>query len=355
MKNLIVNGDINTNKTSGVIFPIVSEMIKNKESFLVTDSKKEYYNNFKDEVIKKGYNVKVINIDNPSLSDSFNLFEIPYNLYKNGKKDEAFRLLETMIQSLYVTDGNMDPFWNISSSTLVLSIVMKLFEEADEKEINLKSVYNMLTKFSNFDNKLLNSYFKLGSSNKAYIGASDILNYPSETRGSIIAVAKQTLYDSVIYDDTLSMISNGDFSLSDKPLALFIITSNSDYLKNRLFNIILQDVLYLCKNDDDKFNVVLDNYDELSTINLRELLSSSISYNTRVIVGTRDFEKINSSYSNYLSKVSDIVDTNKEKIEGKKIEGKKMELPKNNIREVKVFDIYKHLSSDLIKMVGSVN
>ena len=141
MKNLIVNGDINTYKTRGVIFPIVSEMINNKESFLVTDSKKEYFNNFKDEAIKNGYNVKVINIDNPSLSDSFNIFEIPYDLYKSGKKDEAFRLLEEMIKSFYNSvGGNADPFWGISAGTLVLSIIMKLFEEANKEEINLKSV-----------------------------------------------------------------------------------------------------------------------------------------------------------------------------------------------------------------------
>ena len=211
----------------------------------------------------------------------------------------------------------------------------------------------MLTKFSNFDNKLLNSYFKFGSSNKAYMGASDILNYPPETKGSVIAVAKQTLYDCVIYDDTLSMISNGDFKLNDKPLALFIITSNIDYLKNSLFNMIIPQILYLCKKDCDKFNIVLDNYDELNGINLREILSSSISYNAMVIVGTRDFEKIDESYSNYLSKVCDIADTNKEKINCEKIDEKIKELPKNNVREVSVFDIYKHLSSDLIKMVGS--
>ena len=88
-KNIIIDGVLNAGKTKGIIFPIVEEILKRKESFIVSDSKKEYYNYYSEKARDNGYNVCVINIENPSNSNSIDIFELPYRYYKEGRKDEA--------------------------------------------------------------------------------------------------------------------------------------------------------------------------------------------------------------------------------------------------------------------------
>ena len=51
-KNLIVDGDTLSGKTTNVLFPLVDEMIKRKESIFILDSKEEYINEYLKEFSK---------------------------------------------------------------------------------------------------------------------------------------------------------------------------------------------------------------------------------------------------------------------------------------------------------------
>lgn len=45
-KNLIVEGNMLSGKTTNIMFPIVENIISKKEAFLVVDSKYEYINQY---------------------------------------------------------------------------------------------------------------------------------------------------------------------------------------------------------------------------------------------------------------------------------------------------------------------
>ena len=55
-KNIMISGDIATGKSSNVVSPIINEIINNKESLLILDTKeeyiKEYYRKLKDNEYK---------------------------------------------------------------------------------------------------------------------------------------------------------------------------------------------------------------------------------------------------------------------------------------------------------------
>lgn len=358
-KNVIIDGVVNSGKTRNVIFPMVEEIISKKESFIVSDLKREYYNYFSSKAKENGYDVCVINIDNPLDSDSINLFDLPYKYYLDGKKDESYRIINEFVKNIYANDGNSDPFWGMSASSLVLSILAKIMEDGTFEELNFKSVYNFLTKFSNLDTSLLNSYFKVSGDDIIFQGATSILSMPPETKESVVAVAKQMLFDNLIYNDTLNMINKSSFKIDvNKPVAMFVITSNN-YNKNVFFNMILSEMEYIFK--DKKLNVILDNFDCLDIYNFK-LKFSSNTHKINYIVGTRDIDSLIKNYSNYLFKVSEVMYINGDKIKKvfdsneeildiikNKIYIDDIDLPKNNLDTIKTFNIYEHLSSDLLE------
>ncbi|MBR3897897.1 MAG: type IV secretory system conjugative DNA transfer family protein [Bacilli bacterium] len=368
-KNIIIDGVLNAGKTKGIIFPIVEEILKRKESFIVSDSKKEYYNYYSEKARDNGYNVCVINIENPSNSNSIDIFELPYRYYKEGRKDEAFKLLDILTKSICLIDESTDPFWGMSAGSLILGILVKIMEDGKKEELNFKSVYNVLAKFSHLDNKLLNNYFNTNDGSVIYQGAASVLSMPPETRESVIAVAKNLLFDNVIYEDMVNMLNNASIKLDDvedKPLAMFVITSNVNCDRNIIFNMIYSQLDYVFRNSNNKFNVILDNFDELKLYNFKQLFVSSNSYDINMILATRDLSDLTKRYSDYLFKVADVMHVSDKRIR-KTFDGKEeisdllindyliedKDFPELEKKDIKTFNIYEHVSSELINSIAS--
>ena len=119
--NIIVSGRINSRKTYGVMFPLVEVLEENNESFLVLDSKEEYFKRFYNELREKGYETVVINLRNSLNSDGWNPLTYAYSLYSNNHIDEATRSIEKIAYILF--DGQGDPYWTISAKNLFLGLV----------------------------------------------------------------------------------------------------------------------------------------------------------------------------------------------------------------------------------------
>ena len=100
-RNLIVNGGYRSGKTSGIIMPIISELIKDKRNLLFIDKNYEYYEKYADELKEKGYMLKVLNFDDTDYSDSVNVLEVPYKYYKEGNKDKAYELVSEIVSAIF--------------------------------------------------------------------------------------------------------------------------------------------------------------------------------------------------------------------------------------------------------------
>ena len=99
-KNLIVNGDISSGKTTNVMFPLVEEVIENSESLFIIDSKEEYLNKYYENLKENNYNIIILNLRDMVKSEGWNPLEYPYKLYKNGNVDESL----DYINNVYNTD-----------------------------------------------------------------------------------------------------------------------------------------------------------------------------------------------------------------------------------------------------------
>lgn len=320
-KNLIVSGDISTGKTLNVLFPLVKEIIDRKESLLILDSKEEYINKYYDDLKSKNYNVVILNLRDLGKSEGWNPLEYPYNLYKNGKVDDAIDYIEKQAKIMFYEDSTADPFWSLTASDFYTGIVLGLFEDGKKEEINLNSVNLM---FDGINNKFgisdyVTQYFKLKNpSSQPYVFASTTFSAPKETKGSIVSVARQKLRTYVSREMLSALLNKTTFNYDDiitKPTAIFVIAKDENKYINNVATMFIEQLFAILVNSQNhnKFNFVLDNIDVLEKIQeLSDMLSSGVSREIKFEIATRSYDDLIEKYGNYITKLSNSVVVGKE-------------------------------------------
>lgn len=315
-KNLIVSGDISTGKTLNVLFPLVKEMIDRKESLLILDSKEEYINKYYDDLKSKNYNVVILNLRDLGKSEGWNPLEYPYNLYKNGKVDDAIDYIEKQAKIMFYEDSTADPFWSLTASDFYTGIVLGLFEDGKKEEINLNSVNLM---FDGINNKFgisdyVTQYFKLKNpSSQPYVFASTTFSAPKETKGSIVSVARQKLRTYVSREMLSVLLNKTTFKYDDiitKPTAIFVIAKDENKYINNVATMFIEELfaILVSAQNHNKFNFVLDNIDVLEKIQeLSDMLSSGVSRDIKFEIATRSYDDLIEKYGNYITKLSNSV------------------------------------------------
>ena len=367
-KNLIVSGDISVGKTSNVLFPLVREMIDEKQSLLVLDSKEEYIKEYYDDLKSKDYNIVILNLRDLSKSEGWNPLEYPYNLYKDGKVDEAINYIEKQAKAMFYDDSEVDQFWSNNSSDFYTGIVLGLFDDGKDNEINLSSVNSM---FNSTDNKYsvndyVTQYFKLKNPNsQSYIFASSTISAPKETKGGIISVARQKLRTYVTREMLSTLLNKTTFSYEDiltKPTAIFVIARDENKYINNVATMFIEQLFTILVNSkiQNQFNFVLDNIDDLERVNeLSDMLSSGVSRNIKFEIATRSYEELIEKYGKYIEKLSNhvvvekdikLVIDNEEYTEEKEqliefIQDENVEFPLLQKEKIETFDIVEFVRS----------
>lgn len=357
-KNLIVNGEFKSGKTSGIIMPIVDGLIKSDKSLLFIDKKFEYYGNCASKLKKEGYEIKVLNFDVPMYSDSVNVLEVPYKYYKDGDKDKAYEIVSMIVSAIFPKDVNNDPFWTDSAISLVRGYILKLFELAKEDEINFLSVSRFLDTLDTESIKEIREFLLKDDNDAAKRDLISVLSAPYETRASIISVTRIQINKLVNYENKLNVISNEEFKLSDflvtndnKKHALFLVPKMEDS-NNELVNMILAEAYQLCKNQNWYF--ILDNFDMLGKMNNFKGMFLSSSYrNIYMVIGTRDVDSLVNEYGKEIFQVCDVKnskDLNVSNIDKMNTNFQMMSadlkeiLPNLKKKEIKTFDILDAMS-----------
>lgn len=143
-KHLAVFGASGTMKSRGVIRPALFQSIRRGESVVVTDPKSEIYSDTVDLFRKHGYTVRVYNLLNPDLSDSWNC------MFDLGGDTLMAQVLTDVIIANTKGDGKGDHFWDNGEGNLLKSLILYVNLDATRRpeERNLPAVYQMLTQNS---------------------------------------------------------------------------------------------------------------------------------------------------------------------------------------------------------------
>jgi len=226
----LVIGATASGKTTAIVDPLVNSLAKKGESMIITDPKGEIYKNHCNYLKSKGYNVLVLNFRDPSLGSAWNPLSLPYLLYKAGNHDKSTELLDDVALNI-ITDPNSkaDPFWAASAADYFAGISLGLFEDADENQINLNTISYMSSvgeeKFTT--SNYIKEYFTLkGEDSSAYTFASNTINAPQDTKGSILSVFRQKIRLFASKEDLSEMLSHTDFDLrniGNEKTAIFMV------------------------------------------------------------------------------------------------------------------------------------
>lgn len=378
-KNLIVEGDIASGKSTNVLFPIVDNAIEKNESLFILDSKEEYINKYYDKLKANNYNIIILNLRDLDKSEGWNPLEYPYNLYKNGDKDKAQEYLEKIGKTMFYENSNQDPFWALTAADFFTGLTLALFEDGNKEEVNLNSVNNMFNginkKFCGTD--YVTEYFKSKDvASKPYILASSTFLAPNDTKGSIVSVARQKLMAFVSREKLSQLMNKTTFSFEDttnKPSAIILIARDENKSLSRLPSMFIEQ-LYAVLVDlktNNKFNLILDNFDIIEKCNdLVDILGSCISRNIKTYIATRSLKELVNIYGSYMTVLCDLIYIKNDGIQlvinndeqkmnkdfhSVSIESSNILYPKLNITDIKLFDFEKFVKNAKVKQLEKLN
>ncbi len=244
----LVVGVTGSGKTSAVVDPLVYSLAKHGESMVFTDPKGEIYRNHTTYLKHKGYNIIVLNFRDPQKGNAWNPLMIPYKLYKEGNRDKALELIDDVANNIVKTDGpQQDPFWQDSAADYLAANILGLIEDAKEEEINLKSV-NIMTTIGEDkvggNSTYIKEYFKLhGEQSSSYLLASNTINAPQDTKGSILSTFRLKIRNFGSRDNLTEMLSYSDFDIAEigkQKTAVFIIVQDEKKTYHALATIFIK-------------------------------------------------------------------------------------------------------------------
>ena len=225
----LIIGATGSGKTYCMVNPLVIILAKKGESMIITDPKGEIYEKNANYLKSKGYNIVLLNYRSPQRGNMWNPLSLPYRLYKAGNIDKSNELLRDIAINILHEEKTDDPFWQNTAADYFVGLAQALFQDVEEKYININSIIQMLTvgeeKFG--ASTYAKEYFKLkDSSNSAYINAAGTIDAPSDTKGSIISVFRQKINIFAMAENLSEMLSYSDFDMMDigrNKTAVFLI------------------------------------------------------------------------------------------------------------------------------------
>lgn len=342
--NLII-GKLESGKTKGIMFPEVGTLIKEETNLFIIDNKEEYYPRFKQELENNGYKVWLINLRNPLKSNTFNILEYPYFLYKNGNKDTAISLVTSIAENICINkNSEFDMFWDNSSANYLTSLILILFEKGVEDEINFMSLGVLINMLDDPQKEeKLKSYFKvLDVTSPIYRLGSPTIFAPVDTRGGILSTLKFKINSFFNREEILKILSLKEFSINkfNEKTAIFF-EGKSEI--NAIANILIGQLIVINKEQDRKLALVLDDFNSLPKISeIKELIEYASFNNLKSYFITNCFEELIDLYGKYtLNKIANTIDI--DDIDNLEIDNviNKVEYPIKQDKNIKIIDINK--------------
>lgn len=339
MKNLIekktnlIYGPMDANKTQGIVFDYVEEIIKKEENLIIVDAKEEYTSKFLKELENNNYDVKIFNLQNPVNSNNYHLLKLAHSYFKTKNYDEAINILKKTTMQLLVTDIKpQDNFWNDKASDLLTGLVLLLFkQEKNINKINLASLLILTNELiSNQGNSRLGKYLDEAEvTDPIYMLASSIYYAPKETREGIYFILSTELQKYCIRPNQLSLISNYDQEVMKRSnkQAIIIIPSLEDKFINNLVVVILNQLFdYSKQRYLTKENIIIDNIDYFNKINFLEEAIEVGYDHLKVTIITKNLKRLEKKYSeNLFDSVVDKFEVENSYINNKSIQLKEKE------------------------------
>ena len=268
----LIIGTTGSGKTTTFISPTIQILAntKSKPSMLISDPKGELYALHAKSLLKRGYEVKILDLRNPYCSIRWNPLEKPFEMYqemlsldnkvsvneeegyyifenkiyydkdelnaviqvkKQELFDEVYEDLNDICSVLCPVKNKSEPIWESGAKNFILAITLAMLEDSEnptnemtKEKFNFFNIMKIATNTQN-DCEDLMEYFKHRSPiSKSVSLSKQVLDASDKTRGSYLS----TIFDKLsMFSDmsicSLTSANEIDFAeISTKPTALFL-------------------------------------------------------------------------------------------------------------------------------------
>lgn len=307
----LIIGSTGSGKTYCIVKPLVHILTKHNESMVITDPKGEIYENSAEFLRDRGYKIVLLNFRNPQRGNMWNPLSLPYKLYKQGNFDKSNELLRDLAINILHDEKTDDPFWQNTSADYFVALAQGLFQDADESQININSIIQMLTvgeeKYG--ASTYAKEYFKMKDpTNPAYINAAGTIDAPNDTKGSIISVFRQKINIFAMAENLSEMLSKSDFDMMDigrEKTAVFLIIQDEKKTYHALTTIFVkqcyESLIDVAQESGGKLpvrtNFILDEFANMPELkDVTTMITAARSRQIRFNLIIQNFAQLNQVY-----------------------------------------------------------
>lgn len=238
-----------------------------QQSMIIPDSKGEQCSNWAEKLKNRGYNVKIINFEEPYYSDGYDPLHLIKEAYLRAISDEdtdihdlseVVNLIKGFATTMTADESSKDKFWQNTAKDLVSGYTLGLLEDLVPHDSHLATSYMLATGISEFSTSYLNVpggesikrldwfFVERGVGNRAKSLASSYLGAPDKTKESIVSTASEAL--SIFADEGVARLTSSNSidykDIIEKPTAIFLIIPDDDPTRFKLASLFLEQVNY---------------------------------------------------------------------------------------------------------------
>ena len=297
-------------------------------SYIFTDPKGELYDQTAGYLRRNGYEIKVLNLVNPSNSDGYN------PLMHISNEIDVDVIANTIVKGQTAEGNKSDPYWDDMAEMLLKALIYYLIAVRPEEEQNLASCSELVraANSSGGNNLLTDLINQLPYDHPARMYYKSIEIAPEKTYGSILSSLQSKLgkFDSREIAEVTSTDTINFEEIGSKKTAVYVISSDThkayDFLLTIFFSQMIQQLYdFADKNggrlkipaffildefanigqipDFDKkistsrsrgisFSVILQNLDQLEAVYEKSYETIMGNCDTHVFLGSNSFKTV---------------------------------------------------------------
>ena len=254
-------GETGAGKTTRFVMQSIYALAstEQKPSFVIVDIHGEIIENLYHHLKENGYDIKILNCDNPARSDTYNPFA---NIVEECRKNktigfEAASLLRKIAEVIQPVQSNADPIWDMGARSYTHGCILDKFEDlimntCEAESINIYNVIKTHYWIRDFINTraygggTLDSiphFKKKGLEAPSYQKLTAVIDNADKTRASYFGVVENH-YDRFGQEAMYSLSSSNTINvrdLTERPTAI-IIQSGNTTVGDSLISLMINDI-----------------------------------------------------------------------------------------------------------------
>ncbi len=306
----LIFGATGSKKTRLFCMPILNYFVKAGESFVATDPKGELYARTSGIAKAHGYNTVVLNFRDIGNGDMWNPLLLPYELYHNGKQDEAVAMLNDFVRTIASPQlkNTKDVFWPEMASSLALANLLLLMEAASKEEVNVASLAALCTTDSSDKLSKLSANMKMDTI--AGLNYKNIFTSAEKTLQSIMVSLFGMIRIFTTQKNLTNMLSGNTIDISRfgrEKTAVYLIIPDEKSTYHFLVTTFIKQAYELLIAEAQKsknrqlpvrVNFVLDEFCNLPQIpDMPSMISAARSRNMRYFLVVQSLHQLKSCYA----------------------------------------------------------